>query len=153
MMQQLTILCHKAFFLVSMGVLCLIYTVASVRTNAVVFFIFVALDFTFGFLAGSFWQAGQGNASLAGKLQIVRPYSKQQFLDITDRVLRVVVLADLSSQYLDGICSLFRFSLLSISHSPFQLVIFHRWSRVRSRGVTVTELRKSKTHKCRGRYA
>jgi len=59
-----------SFFLVFMGLLCLIYLIASIRTNIVFFGIFLSLVFAFGFLAGSFWHAGQGNASLASKLQI-----------------------------------------------------------------------------------
>lgn len=67
-----------------MGVMCFIYTIASVRTNAVFFFIFVGLDFAFGFLAGSFWQAGQGNAALAGKLQTVSHTARYRSITVTD---------------------------------------------------------------------
>jgi len=54
-----------------MGLLCLIYLIASIRTNIVFFGIFLGLVIAFGFLAGSFWQAGQGNASSAHTLQLV----------------------------------------------------------------------------------
>jgi len=59
-----------AFFLLFMGLLCLIYLIASIRTNIVFFGIFLGLVITFGFLAGSFWQAGQGNAALSHTLQV-----------------------------------------------------------------------------------
>jgi len=58
-----------AFFMVYMGLLCLIYLICSVRTNLVFFCIFLGLVFTFGFLAGSYWQAANGNASLSLTLQ------------------------------------------------------------------------------------
>jgi succinate-acetate transporter protein len=66
-----------AFFLVFMGVLCLIYLVCSLRTNIVFVIIFFTLVLAFGLLAGAYWQnanaIGKGDASaaaLAGRLQI-----------------------------------------------------------------------------------
>jgi hypothetical protein len=60
-----------AFFLLFMGLLCLIFLIASVRTNIVFFGIFLGLVIAFGFLAGSFWHAGQGDAAMAHTLQVV----------------------------------------------------------------------------------
>jgi hypothetical protein len=54
-----------------MGLLCVIFLIASVRTNIVFFGIFLGLVIAFGMLAGSFWQAGQGNAAMSHTLQLV----------------------------------------------------------------------------------
>jgi hypothetical protein len=51
--------------------MCVVYTVASIRTNLVFFLIFVGLDIALSFLAASFWHAGQGNAATALRLQVV----------------------------------------------------------------------------------
>jgi uncharacterized protein involved in cysteine biosynthesis len=65
---------HKiAYFLLYMGLLCLLYFVCALRTNIVFVVIFAALVPTFGVLAGAYWQLAQGNAALAARLQIVRP--------------------------------------------------------------------------------
>jgi succinate-acetate transporter protein len=64
------------FFLVFMGVLCLIYLVCSLRTNIVFVVIFFTLVCAFGLLAGAYWQnansianSDPSAASLAGRLQ------------------------------------------------------------------------------------
>lgn len=65
------------FFLVFMGVLCLIYLVCSLRTNVVFVVIFFTLVIAFGLLAGAYWQnansianSDPSAAALAGRLQI-----------------------------------------------------------------------------------
>ncbi|KAG0646174.1 alcS [Hyphodiscus hymeniophilus] len=58
-----------AFFLLFFAFLNFIYMIASIRTNVVFFFIFFFLVITMTIIAGSFWQAGQGNASFAMTLQ------------------------------------------------------------------------------------
>lgn len=65
------------FFLVFMGVLCLIYLVCSLRTNIVFVVIFFTLVCAFGLLAGVYWQTANSIANndpsalaLAGRLQI-----------------------------------------------------------------------------------
>lgn len=58
------------FFLLFMGLFCLICLVCSLRTNLAFFMIFFCLVLTFGFLTGAFWQVANGNADLALKLQI-----------------------------------------------------------------------------------
>lgn len=65
------------FFLVFMGVLCLIYLICALRTNVVFVVIFLTLVLAFGLLAGAYWHnaiaIGTGDASsaaLAGRLQI-----------------------------------------------------------------------------------
>jgi len=45
-----------AFFLVFMGLLCLIYLICSLRTNIVFMLIFLTLVPAFGCLAGAYWQ-------------------------------------------------------------------------------------------------
>ena len=65
------------FFLVFMGVLCLIYLVCSLRTNVVFVVIFFTLVCAFGLLAGAYWQEANAFANnndpstlaLAGRLQ------------------------------------------------------------------------------------
>jgi succinate-acetate transporter protein len=66
-----------AFFLVFMGLLCLIYLVCSLRTNVVFVVIFFTLVLAFGCLAGSFWQnanaianSDPAAAALAHRLQV-----------------------------------------------------------------------------------
>lgn len=49
------------FFLVFMGVLCLIYLVCSIRTNVVFFTIFLVLVPSFGCFAGAFWEFAEGH--------------------------------------------------------------------------------------------
>lgn len=61
----------SAFFLLSMSLLCFIYLLCSVRTNVILVFVFICLVIGFGFLAGAYWQIGNGRIALAGKLQIV----------------------------------------------------------------------------------
>ena len=65
------------FFLVFMGVLCLVYLVCSLRTNVVFVVIFFTLVVAFGLLAGAYWQnansianSDPSAAALAGRLQI-----------------------------------------------------------------------------------
>jgi len=58
-----------AFFLLYMGLLCFVYMICSVRTNLVFFGIFLTLVCAFGCLAGSYWNAALGKASLALTLQ------------------------------------------------------------------------------------
>ncbi|KAI9662871.1 MAG: hypothetical protein M1821_007918 [Bathelium mastoideum] len=48
------------FFLLWMGVLCFIYMILALRTNAVFVLIFFTLVFAFGFLAGAYWQMANG---------------------------------------------------------------------------------------------
>ncbi|USW54707.1 Putative acetate transporter GPR1/FUN34/SatP family [Septoria linicola] len=59
-----------AFFLLFMGLLCLVYLVCSLRTNLVFFLIFLPLPPAFGCLAASFWFTGMGNMAYAETLQI-----------------------------------------------------------------------------------
>jgi len=54
-----------------MGLLCLIYLIAALRTNIVFVVIFATLVPAFGLLAGAYWQLAQGNAEMGGKLVIV----------------------------------------------------------------------------------
>ncbi|KAH0553151.1 hypothetical protein GP486_006664 [Trichoglossum hirsutum] len=58
-----------AFFLLFMGVLCLVFLVCSLRTNIVLVVIFVTLTVAFPMLSGADWQAAQGNLLLAQDLQ------------------------------------------------------------------------------------
>jgi hypothetical protein len=58
------------FFFLAMGLLCFIYLICSIRTNIVFVGIFTSLVPAFGCLAGVYWQAAQGNAVAAGKLEI-----------------------------------------------------------------------------------
>lgn len=57
------------YFMICMGLLCLIYLVCSIRTNLVFFLIFFTLVPAFGLLAGTFLQLANGQVALAGKLQ------------------------------------------------------------------------------------
>lgn len=49
------------FFLVFMGLLCLIYLICSIRTNIVFFTIFLVLVPSFGCFSAAFWWNAQGN--------------------------------------------------------------------------------------------
>lgn len=57
-----------SFFLLSMGLLCLVYLVAALRTNMIFVIIFFTLVLAFSFLAGSFWQTAQNNTVVAAQL-------------------------------------------------------------------------------------
>lgn len=58
-----------AYFMICMGLLCLVYLVCSIRTNLIFFLIFFTLVPAFGLLAGTFLQIANGQAALAAKLQ------------------------------------------------------------------------------------
>jgi succinate-acetate transporter protein len=59
-----------AFFYISMAIMCFIYLICSIRTNMVFFMIFLTLVFAFACLAGSFFEANNGNAVVAARLQV-----------------------------------------------------------------------------------
>ncbi|RDL33622.1 uncharacterized protein BP5553_07990 [Venustampulla echinocandica] len=66
-----------AFFLLFMGVLCLVFLICSLRTNVVFVVIFFTLVIAFGLLAGAYWQNANSimyedpsAAALAGRLQV-----------------------------------------------------------------------------------
>ncbi|KAI9706949.1 MAG: hypothetical protein M1820_004535 [Bogoriella megaspora] len=52
-----------AFFLLTMGFLCFIYMILSLRTNIVFFIIFLTLIFAFCLLAGAYWQMSNNPTS------------------------------------------------------------------------------------------
>jgi len=56
-----------AYFMICMGILCLVYLICSIRTNLVFFLIFFTLVPAFGLLAGTFLQVAKGNAAIAAK--------------------------------------------------------------------------------------
>jgi uncharacterized protein len=61
------------FFTISMGVLCFIYLICSLRTNIVFVIIFFTLVMTFGFVTGAYWALASdyaGNAGFAAKLLV-----------------------------------------------------------------------------------
>ncbi|KAL8769710.1 MAG: hypothetical protein Q9209_004326 [Squamulea sp. 1 TL-2023] len=58
------------FFLLFMGLLCLLYLICALRTNVVFVTIFFGLFFTFVLLTGSYWQLAIGHAAAATNLQI-----------------------------------------------------------------------------------
>ncbi|KAF7190699.1 Protein alcS [Pseudocercospora fuligena] len=57
-----------AFFLLFMGLLCLIYLICSIRTNLILFLVLLPLPAAFSCLAASFWYAGQGMADKSSDL-------------------------------------------------------------------------------------
>ncbi|MCJ1306906.1 hypothetical protein MMC25_000550 [Agyrium rufum] len=58
-----------AFFLLFMGLLCLVYLICALRTNVVFVIIFLTLVCGFCLLAGEYWALALGQAALAAKLQ------------------------------------------------------------------------------------
>ncbi|KAH7202976.1 GPR1/FUN34/yaaH family-domain-containing protein [Fusarium oxysporum] len=60
-----------AFFLFAMALLCVVFFVASIRTNVLFFLIFLLLIPTFCCLAGSFFHLSHGNTGSAATLQKV----------------------------------------------------------------------------------
>jgi len=58
------------YLMISMGLLCLVYLICSVRTNLVFFGIFFTLVPAFGLLAGTFFHNALGNLSIASKCEI-----------------------------------------------------------------------------------
>lgn len=59
-----------AYFFLAMGFMCFLYMILSLRTNVTFFVIFLSLVLAFGCLAGAYMQAANGNAAMAGKLQV-----------------------------------------------------------------------------------
>jgi hypothetical protein len=57
------------YFMICMGILCLIYLICSIRTNLVFFLIFFTLVPAFGLLAGAFFNAAMGKLAIAAKCQ------------------------------------------------------------------------------------
>ncbi len=67
--------CSTGFWLLFMGLLCLVYLICSIRTNIVFVIIFLSLVIAFGLLTGAYWMLAQdytGNAAKAHKLVVVR---------------------------------------------------------------------------------
>ncbi|KAH6685928.1 hypothetical protein F5X68DRAFT_209524 [Plectosphaerella plurivora] len=59
------------FFLLTMGMICLVFMVCSLRTNLVFFIIFLTLIIGFGLLTGAYWALASnyaGNAAFANRL-------------------------------------------------------------------------------------
>jgi uncharacterized protein len=59
------------FFFLSMGLVCFLFLIASLRTNIAFVIIFLTLVVAFSALTGAYWQAANGNMAMSGKLQIV----------------------------------------------------------------------------------
>lgn len=59
-----------AFFLLFMGLLCLVFMICALRTNVVFFLIFMTLVPAFGCLAGAYWHLALGNTATAATLQL-----------------------------------------------------------------------------------
>lgn len=57
------------YLMITMGILCLVYLICSIRTNLVFFLIFFTLVPAFGLLAGTFLNTANGNAGVAAKCQ------------------------------------------------------------------------------------
>ena len=64
-----------AFFLVFMGLLCLIYLVCALRTNIVFVVIFLSLVLAFSCLAGAYWYGANGDLHSAQRLTVVSIFS------------------------------------------------------------------------------
>ncbi len=63
------------FVTLSMGILCLMYTICSIRTNLAFVIVFFTLLLTFSLITGAYWALAldyTGNAAYAGKLLQVR---------------------------------------------------------------------------------
>lgn len=58
-----------AYFMICMGILCLVFLVCSIRTNLIFFLIFFTLVPAFGLLAGTFLHTAAGNMAIAAKCQ------------------------------------------------------------------------------------
>ena len=61
-----------AFFLLFMGLMCLVFVICALRTNVALVTVHFGLMMTFLLLAGSYWETAQGAKSLAFALQQVR---------------------------------------------------------------------------------
>lgn len=58
------------FYPLSLCILSVIFLLCSTRTNLIFFLVFIAASMGFGMAAGSFFQIGNGNMVLAGKLLV-----------------------------------------------------------------------------------
>jgi uncharacterized protein len=54
-----------------MGILVFMYMICSVRTNVVLFLIFLILDIALFLLTGAYWKAAEGNAAAFENLSVV----------------------------------------------------------------------------------
>jgi len=57
-----------------MAIISFIFLICSIRTNVILFTLFIALTMAFSFLAGAYWNLAQGHIKLAMKLQTVREH-------------------------------------------------------------------------------
>jgi hypothetical protein len=126
-----------AFFQLYMGLLCFIYLICAIRTNVVFFGIFLFLVPTFGCLAGSYWHAAQGNASLSLNLQkvcLLTLVPDQSSLSVFLTGTHRPVVVQLSwCPYWAGTSSSSRCSQRSTSHGTFLSAISAASSRARAR--------------------
>lgn len=59
--------------MISIGILCLIYLVCSLRTNVCYVIVFFTLVNAFGLMAAYFFYVREGNLATSAKLLVVRP--------------------------------------------------------------------------------
>jgi len=59
-----------AFFFIAMGLMCFLYMILALRTNAVFFMIFFTLVCAFSCLAGAYFQGAAGNLATSAHLQV-----------------------------------------------------------------------------------
>lgn len=62
-------ICYTGFYLCFLAVLTFIYIFISLRTNLVLFLIFVTLDVALWLLVGDYWKLAEGDTVMALKLQ------------------------------------------------------------------------------------
>lgn len=105
-----------AFFLLFMGLLCLVYLVCSLRTNVVFVVIFICLVIAFGLLAGTYWQ----NANAIG-MSSTSPNAALNRLDLANR-LQIAAGAFCFVSSLAGWWLFFAIMLAALDF-PFQLPV------------------------------
>jgi uncharacterized protein len=70
----------QAFFILSIGILTLMYLICALRINLVFVIIFLFLDIALYPLAAAYWLSAQGNTDLASQVEIVCRHPPQTIL-------------------------------------------------------------------------
>ena len=76
---------NSGFFLLFFTLLCSIFLICSLRTNAVFVVIFLTVTLALACLVGVYFQAAKGNAALAGRIKVVSTSRCKDFQDVQGR--------------------------------------------------------------------
>jgi hypothetical protein len=132
------LICPLGYLMISMGILCLIYLICSVRTNLVFFLIFFTLVPAFGLLAATFFLNALGKLTIAAKTE----EAAGAFVFVTCilgwYILMAIMLASVDFPFdLPSKHNMTRYSRRAFTNL-MQSSISRGWSRVRARRRRLT---------------